>query len=105
MHERPSGESPLYVPGVYLSSDKDEFAEICQQSESRYRVFNGYAGWAAGQLEDELKQGGWLVWELTKDDIFASSEDIWQNAVRQIGQNILADSLKVPHVPNDPMMN
>lgn len=105
VHERPTEDAILYEPGVYLTSDKEEFAAICRQSESRYRVFNGYAGWAPGQLEDELSQGGWLVCSITKDEIFAHSEEIWQTAVKKIGQSILTDSLHVAHIPSDPSAN
>ena len=105
VHERPTPGAPLYEPGVYLTSDKDDFTSICTQVESRYRVFNGYAGWAAGQLEDELEQGGWLVCSLSKDELFADSEEIWQMAVRKIGKSILTDSLNVTHVPSDPSVN
>ncbi len=105
VHECPLSEAVLYDPGVYLTSDKDDFTTICRQTECRYRVFNGYAGWAPGQLEDELKQGGWLVCSLTKDQIFAGSDEIWQDAVKKIGESILTDSLKVNHLPSDPRAN
>ena len=105
IHERPTPDVELNEPGVYLTSDKEDFVAICQQSTSRYRVFSGYAGWRAGQLEDELKQGGWLVWKISKEEIFADCDEIWQTAVRQIGHSILTDSLKVPHLPSDPSVN
>lgn len=105
VHERASEEAICYEPGVYLTSDKDEFASICEQGDCRYRVFNGYAGWGPGQLEDELKQGGWLVCSITKDEIFGSSDEIWQNVVKRIGQTILTDSLNVSHIPRDPSAN
>lgn len=49
VHEQAGTESTLYQPGVYLSSDQDDFAALCRQSLSRYRVFSGYAGWAPMQ--------------------------------------------------------
>lgn len=105
VHEMPTEDAIVYEPGVYLTSDKEEFTAICQQSKSRYRVFNGYSGWGPGQLEDELKQGGWLVCPLTKDDIFADSDEIWQNVLKKIGQSILTDTLNVTHIPADPSAN
>ncbi len=34
------------------------------------RVFSGYAGWAAGQVEGEIEAGGWFVVDADADDAF-----------------------------------
>ena len=105
VHEQESeGSSPI-EPGVYLSSDQDDFTTICNQTTARYRVFNGYAGWAPQQLDEELKQGGWLIWKITKEELFAPSEEIWQTAVRQIGRDILTGSIAAGRIPEDPSTN
>jgi len=42
------------------------------------RVFAGYAGWAGGQLEDELGRGAWVVVDAEPGDAFrADAEDLW----------------------------
>lgn len=105
VHEHASDEASEYQPGVYLTSDQDDFASICTQSQSRFRVFNGYAGWAPEQLEEELKQGGWLLWKITKEDLFSPSEEIWRNAIRQIGREILTEGIAVGRIPEDPSTN
>lgn len=105
VHEQAGTESSLYAPGVYLSSDQDDFAALCQQTLYRYRVFCGYAGWAPQQLDQELKQGGWLVWEITKDDIFGDPNELWQTAIRQIGREILTEGITGDRIPNDPSCN
>lgn len=48
----------------------------------------GYVGWAAGQLETEIQNNGWLVIEAHEDIIFDKNhESIWQNAMASIGVN------------------
>lgn len=48
------------------------------------RVFAGYAGWAAGQLESELGVGGWWVLESEPDDPFtASPVSLWHDVLRR----------------------
>lgn len=50
----------------------------------RLRVFVGYAGWSAGQLEAELDQQAWFVVDLEPDDPFAPAPaDLWQQVVRR----------------------
>lgn len=46
----------------------------------------GYAGWEAGQLEQELGSNSWLVVESDSDLIFkTSTNDKWQLAVEKLG--------------------
>jgi len=43
------------------------------------RFFNGYAGWAPGQLALELGRGGWLVLNADADTVFRKDMDtLWQ---------------------------
>ena len=37
---------------------------------AQVRFFNGYAGWAPGQLETELDRGGWYVLNADTDTVF-----------------------------------
>ena len=46
----------------------------------------GYAGWAAGQLEKEIQQNGWLSCEADADLVFgADLESKYARAMRKIG--------------------
>jgi len=48
------------------------------------RVFNGYAGWGAAQLEGELTAGGWLVTDAEPDDPFTAAPDaLWHSALHR----------------------
>ncbi|MCK0111342.1 YqgE/AlgH family protein [Ornithinimicrobium sp. F0845] len=48
------------------------------------RIFVGYAGWGAGQLEAELIEGAWYVVEREPRDPFHESADLWRDVlVRQ----------------------
>ncbi|MCW9033237.1 MAG: YqgE/AlgH family protein [Rhodospirillales bacterium] len=48
------------IEGVSLTANQEVLQAIAQgKGPKRYFLLMGYAGWAAGQLEGELKRGGW----------------------------------------------
>jgi putative transcriptional regulator len=48
------------------------------------RVFVGYAGWAPGQLEEELAHGAWFVVDFELDDAFGLyPEHLWRRVLRR----------------------
>lgn len=92
---------------VAVASDQDRILQVCEESDddTHYRIFDGYSGWGAGQLEAELKQGGWLVWDIKPADMFADSSLLWQEAIREIGRDILSDGIDPSRIPDDPAYN
>lgn len=52
------------------------------------RIFHGYAGWGAQQLDGELEAGVWIVASATVDDVFTENpEDLWTTVLaRQPGR-------------------
>lgn len=66
------------------------------------RFFSGYAGWGAGQLEGELQEGAWFVFEATEVDALTPQPDeLWQQVFRR-----QPDDLKwVGFFPEDPAQN
>ncbi len=51
------------------------------------RVFAGYAGWGAGQLEGELQAGTWFIIDAEPGDVFSEDPaELWRSVlVRQGG--------------------
>jgi putative transcriptional regulator len=74
--------------------------EAENESLRRVRVYAGYAGWAAGQLDGELEEEAWMVLPAEPDDPFADG-DIWSEALRRKGGSykLLAT------MPSDPSLN
>ncbi len=66
------------------------------------RVFSGYAGWSAGQLEDELRTHDWFVVAAEPADAFGADPlPLWRVVLaRQPGRLRL-----LAHFPPDPMLN
>jgi putative transcriptional regulator len=99
------GVAPLasQVPGPRLATvDLDASPEQVGPSLSRLRVFAGYAGWTAGQLEAEVGEGAWWVLDALPDDPFPSQPELlWQQVLRRQGPPL---SFAVT-LPADPTQN
>jgi len=71
-------------------------------SVRRARVFAGYAGWGAGQLEAELAEGSWIVEPAEPEDVFHPiPERLWDDVLRRKGREF--DLLRM--MPRDPSLN
>jgi putative transcriptional regulator len=63
-----------------LGSDADDVGDQL----SGLRVFHGYAGWAAGQVEGEIEEGAWFVVDADPEDALAASpDDLWRAVLRR----------------------
>jgi putative transcriptional regulator len=68
LHEQKQGEhtthysSSLRIPGgLAMTTSKDVLEEVAAgHGPARFLMTLGYAGWSAGQLEDEIARNGWL---------------------------------------------
>ncbi len=94
------------LPHVFFAAHKDNLDRIVTGSQQPFRLFSGYSGWGVGQLESELKVGGWLTTPATSRHIFHKpEEELWENVTRTIGDDILRSSLSLKQIPDDPSMN
>jgi putative transcriptional regulator len=69
---------------------------------TRRRVFAGYAGWGAGQLEGEVARDDWILEPARNDDVFTSApEELWADILRRKGGIYEL----VSRMPEDPSVN
>jgi len=55
---------------------------------SNKKFISGYAGWSKGQLENEIKNGDWIIQKARNDLIFETDcEKIWSNSIKSLGFN------------------
>jgi putative transcriptional regulator len=77
-------------------------AEPEELSIVRLRLFAGYSGWGAGQLEAELEESSWIVVDAETDDAFAPDPDeLWRRVLHRKG----APFAVMEHMPFDPSLN
>ena len=100
MNGTAGGVSPLMPPLVTVDLDHDP-GEL-QATLTALRVFAGYAGWSAGQLEGEIAEGSWYVVDSLPGDPFASEPARLRAAVlHRQGWPLAAAA----HSPVDPGLN
>ena len=103
IHDQPRFSEKEVMPGIYLATSREHLDEIVRSDKIEFRLFSGYAGWGEGQLEHELKVGGWITRRATSAYIF-SGDDLWT----QVGRDITSDVysvLDIKHRPDDPSLN
>ncbi len=88
---RPVGawRSTLPVGEVGLTTSRDILEAMAKgEGPAERLVALGYAGWAAGQLEDEIQRNGWLTVRADLDVVFnVPPEARWDAALRALGVN------------------
>ena len=90
---------------IYWGGSFDSLQELVAGNNyqpNSVKLFLGYAGWAAGQLEAELEEGSWLVADANPDIIFhTDSDDVWRKAIALLGK----EYHYLAQLPIDPQLN
>ncbi|MGH3437060.1 MAG: YqgE/AlgH family protein [Sciscionella sp.] len=74
------------VRGPVALVDLDADPEYLIEKVRGLRVFAGYAGWDAGQLDHEIERGDWFaVPALPSDVLSPSGQDLWGRVLRRQG--------------------
>lgn len=75
---------------IMVTTSKDILSVIGNnKGPEKAIVALGYAGWGAGQLEEELEDNAWLTIEADMDILFnVPIEDRWQKAIEKLGIDI-----------------
>ena len=91
----------VVVDEIGFVAAETEYSEL-PELVRRGRVYAGYSGWGAGQLEGELEQEAWIVERPRQAELFAADpETLWQDVLaRKGGQFAL-----IARMPADPTLN
>lgn len=82
--------------------DLDIPPEIIVGGVAGLRIFAGYSGWGAGQLEKEIAEGAWYVVDAEPRDPFTDAPQLlW----RQVLRRQRGDLAFVSTFPEDPTLN
>jgi len=99
-YDDPRDSEELVLADVgFMPAEADPL--LVAASTRRARVFAGYAGWGAGQLEAELEEESWYVEPAIAEDVFNAADDLWSDVLLRKGgpYRLLA------RMPPDPSLN
>ncbi len=96
----PPGWQPVFGPVGAFDVEADP--ALVAATVAGLRVFAGYAGWGAEQLEAEIAEDAWMVVEALPDDAFSvRPERLWRSVLRRQPGEV---SLLATY-PTDPRLN
>lgn len=99
-------ESVEVAKGIYWSGNYEQLQEMVQAGkvqEDEILFILGYAGWSPGQIEEEMKEGSWIVHnELSRAMLFGKSKDnLWKEVLTGMGGEFAI----MANYPEDPQLN
>jgi putative transcriptional regulator len=108
----PTMEGVLELPdGMMLGGEPDSLKELCAVPSGQigpdgqrvyWRIYLGYAGWGEGQLDSELRSGGWIVCPASPQHVFETpSEEVWKRVLSDLGEEYRF----LASLPLDPSLN
>lgn len=90
---------PVFGSIGFLTGEIDD---ALRPSILRTRVFAGYSGWGAGQLESELDEDAWIIEPARADDVFTTEPgSLWRRVLERKGGRYR----HIAMVPKDPRVN
>ena len=96
---RDFGSSLRFGQGLAVSTSREILEHLARgDGPANFLMTLGYAGWGAGQLEDEISQNAWLTVPADREIFFNTPLELrWQAAARSLGIDISGMSDSVGH--------
>lgn len=76
-------------PPAWITGDDDHLRILLRRPDANVRYVAHYSGWGPGQLDEEMRVGGWLAGDADPAILFGDPDEAWEKAVKQCGQEIL----------------
>jgi len=84
-----SDVSSKLLENLYLSTDAEILQRIGKQADTTFKVFLGYCGWGANQLNEEVNDGVWEIIQTSHERIFnAKPSQLVDSISTELGYNL-----------------
>lgn len=101
-------ETIVVAEQTYIARSADLLAALLRgaRAHTGLRVVAGYAGWAPGQLENEISRGDWLVLPVDGTAVFdLPAASMWTTLLRRATQKTAAAPVGSGRLPEPAMLN
>ena len=89
LHDRSGSGGTEVAPGLWFGGGIEILTSLLAQEDApgRFRLYAGYAGWGAGQLEFELSQQSWIICPARPEIVFWNGGALgcWGEALKGMG--------------------
>ncbi len=97
--ETPLEKSDSIFGDVYLSANRTLLEKYIAGSEGdeSFRLYAGYSGWAAGQLDFEMERGSWHVFPADADTVFSTRPSkVWERWIERTEMRFAMNPISPP---------
>ena len=107
LHNREPYAQVEICKGICFSTESDLVCDVVEGDDTDIGFYVGYAGWSAGQLEEELDAGAWLIAQASPEVVFdpQPGDELWMRVISGIDRAIAMLAMNPKIVPRDPSMN
>ncbi|MDH3628145.1 MAG: YqgE/AlgH family protein [Acidobacteriota bacterium] len=79
-------DAQAVMDGLQFSASRDTLRRLCGVQQRHYHCFAGYSGWGAGQLEQEISAGSWVIAPADPRAILDTAPArLWEASFRDLG--------------------
>jgi putative transcriptional regulator len=110
LHVEPTMSNIHMLSGIHWSAEKDKVIEIVNYKYEPASFFIGASSWIAGQLENEMERGSWLISpDMTHEEycdlIFNYHDNLWKKILNAVGRAFLMEMPGINFIPDNVNLN
>ncbi len=107
LHDRRTHANLVVADDLYVATELNAMEALAGSTDGRVRFYAGHAGWGPGQLEDEIREGSWLLAPAAPDHVFGGldAHALWKHAATVAGRREVHSLVAPRHIPEDPRAN
>ena len=93
--------------GVYFAAQLPHLQQLLKLSDNaaELKIIVGQADWPAGELDEQFRAGHWLPLPVLPKLVFADGSRMWAQAIREVGNRVVASMTGAHGQPHDILSN